>query len=103
MFFVRVSVNLSTEAVLEIFAAFQKTLESRFSQTVGKMNSYLGDRKTEQILIKVIKSHILGTYQSFFDLISANYEFSVTSEIWTIKRLSDLMTQLHEDVGIIIE
>jgi hypothetical protein len=96
-------INDNVDAVLATFEGFTKTVQSRFSTTVGKMNSYLGDRKTEAILIKVIKSHILDTYQGFYDLVSANYEFSVVSGVWTLEVLGELLGRLGRDVGIIVE
>lgn len=43
------------DKILKVSADFQETLDSNFGGLVEKMSYYLGDRKTESILLKVIK------------------------------------------------
>ncbi|KAJ3055112.1 Golgi transport complex subunit 3, partial [Quaeritorhiza haematococci] len=54
--------------VLQILDTFKETLTTRLSLATTKMASYLGDRTTEDVLIHVIKTNILDTYQSFYDV-----------------------------------
>ncbi|KAJ3225402.1 Golgi transport complex subunit 3 [Clydaea vesicula] len=83
-------------AVLQTVEQFQNTLNERFFNTAIKMSSYLGDRRTENVLIKVIKSHILDTYQTFFDLISSNYEYSLINKVLAVNEVAQQLEVLSK-------
>jgi hypothetical protein len=82
--------------VLAVFKEFKSGVAGRFGVTVGKMARYLGDRKTEGILVRVVRSHILETYQGFYDLVSANYGAEVVGEVWTLGELGRVLDGVVE-------
>ncbi|KND05201.1 uncharacterized protein SPPG_08883 [Spizellomyces punctatus DAOM BR117] len=71
----------TSEQVLEVCDAFRRSLTEHVGFAVNKMADYLGDRKTEVVLIKVITSNIVDTYQAFHDTMASEYDFSIMRQI----------------------
>ncbi|KAJ3287812.1 Golgi transport complex subunit 3 [Borealophlyctis nickersoniae] len=63
----------SPEHVSQAHDNFMEVLPKRLTYAVSKMADYLGDRKTEAVLINVIKSNVIDTYRTFHDTVSKEY------------------------------
>ncbi|TPX56813.1 hypothetical protein PhCBS80983_g04242 [Powellomyces hirtus] len=75
----------SPEQVTLTYTTFRKTLTDSIGVAAAKMADYLGDRKTETVLMRVIKSNVVDTYQAFHDTMSSEYDYSVMKEIPSVK------------------
>ena len=87
--------NFATpEHVLKLFEHFKHVLKDVLIKVVEKMNSYLGDKKTEFILIKVIRVNILDNYQAFHDIVTSEYEASIWNKVDTVLEIAKMIDQL---------
>ena len=57
------------------------------------MDNYLGDKKTESILLKVIRGQILEVYQGFHDTVTREYEKELWNKVETVVGMGVLMDQ----------
>ncbi|KAH6567492.1 hypothetical protein BASA60_009022 [Batrachochytrium salamandrivorans] len=67
-----------------IFTAFKDIAQRRLVFTVSRISDYLGDKKTQSVLIRIIRSNIVDTYQAFVDIVSAEYDASTNARIVSI-------------------
>ncbi|KAI8820860.1 Sec34-like family-domain-containing protein, partial [Fimicolochytrium jonesii] len=74
----------TSEAVLATFNAFRKAMQENVGAAVGKMTDYLGDRKTETVLVRVIKSNIVETYSAFHATIASEYDYAVMKNLASV-------------------
>ncbi len=58
-------------------ATFLGALETKFRAYVERLDDYLGDRATELVLVRVMKSNVVDAYRNFFDLVRKEYNPSV--------------------------
>jgi hypothetical protein len=49
-----------------------------------KMSHYLGDKKTESILLKVIRMNIIDNYQAFHDIVMTEYDPTLWNQVDTV-------------------
>ncbi|KAJ3010421.1 Golgi transport complex subunit 3 [Thoreauomyces humboldtii] len=73
------------EEVTKVYTSFRKSLTTSIGAAVAKMADYLGDRKTETVLIRVVKSNVVDTYQAFHDTMASEYDYSVMKTIGSVK------------------
>jgi hypothetical protein len=57
------------------------------------MDNYLGDKKTESILLKVIRGQILEVYQGFHETVIREYEKELWNKVETVVGMGVLMDQ----------
>ncbi|KAJ3190367.1 Golgi transport complex subunit 3 [Gaertneriomyces sp. JEL0708] len=69
----------SSAAVDEAYAQFLKAIQQHLGATAQKLADYLGDKKTESVLLRVIKTNILDTYETFLQTVKENY----SKEVWS--------------------
>ncbi|KAI9018967.1 Sec34-like family-domain-containing protein [Hyaloraphidium curvatum] len=78
-----------------LHAAFLDALSSRLKSYVERLDDYLGDRKTEVVLIRVIRANIVDSYRNFFDLVRKEYDPAVGLALSSVpdveKRILDLL------------
>ena len=55
------------------------------------MNDYLGDKKTENILLRVIRSNILDNYQSFYEIVTSEYDSDYWNSVATVLEIAILI------------
>ena len=58
---------------------------------MGKLADYIGDKKTESILFRVIRNNIMDAYKSFISTIESEYPFSFRSLVLEVKEMTQLM------------
>ncbi|KAJ3035937.1 Golgi transport complex subunit 3 [Rhizophlyctis rosea] len=95
----------SAESVFQVFTDFIESLHNKLFTTTSKMADYLGDRKTEQVLISVIKSNIVDTYQRFSDVVGANYDEGVRGKVKSVADVAGVVDRacrkgLAKKVGV---
>ncbi|KAJ3086932.1 hypothetical protein HK100_008524, partial [Physocladia obscura] len=66
----------SPQRCVETSKAFAEGVRTRIGEVVGKMGDYLGDRRTEEVLLVHIKGNIVESYSSFYAVVT--YEHSMT-------------------------
>ncbi|KAI8811510.1 Sec34-like family-domain-containing protein [Cladochytrium replicatum] len=59
--------------VVAISEEFKDSLSKRLQFAIAKMTDYLGDKKTEGVLVRVIQSNIIETYRAFYETVSLEY------------------------------
>ncbi|KAH6567893.1 hypothetical protein BASA82_000752 [Batrachochytrium salamandrivorans] len=74
-----------------IFTAFKDIAQRRLVFTVSRISDYLGDKKTQSVLIRIIRSNIVDTYQAFVDIVSAEYDASTNARIVSIADMTLLI------------
>lgn len=57
------------------------------------MANYLGDKKTESILLRVIRANIVDTYQAFHDIVTSEYEAVLWNKVDTVYGIAILVDQ----------
>jgi hypothetical protein len=57
------------------------------------MNNYLGDKKTESILIRVIRANIIDNYQAFHDIVTSEYDASLWNQVDTVLGVALMIDQ----------
>jgi hypothetical protein len=55
------------------------------------MNDYLGDKKTETILLRVIRSNILDNYQAFYEVVTTEYDSDYWNSVSTVLEIAILV------------
>ncbi|KAJ3146876.1 Golgi transport complex subunit 3 [Geranomyces variabilis] len=78
----------SPEQVTLAYTSFRKTLTDSIGTAATKMADYLGDRKTETVLMRVIKSNVVEAYSAFHDTMSSEYDYSVMKGIPSVKEVA---------------
>ncbi|XJO73885.1 hypothetical protein BDV3_004794 [Batrachochytrium dendrobatidis] len=67
-----------------IHDAFKDTVQRRLTFTVSRIADYLGDKKTQGVLIRIIRGNIIDTYQSFVDIVQVEYDAATNSHITSV-------------------
>lgn len=63
----------SVAKCFEVVKAFKDSTIERLGPTVKKMSEYIGDKRTEAVLVLHMKSNIMDAYTSFHNLITAEH------------------------------
>ncbi|KAI9203906.1 Sec34-like family-domain-containing protein [Polychytrium aggregatum] len=77
-----------------VVASLQELLKSRLVSTLSKMSDYLGDKKTEGILIRVLANNVLEHYQRFYQVVFASYDSELSGTIMTAGEAEALIDQI---------
>ncbi|KAJ3161949.1 Golgi transport complex subunit 3 [Geranomyces michiganensis] len=78
----------SPEQVTLVYTLFRETLAESIGTAAAKMADYLGDRKTETVLMRVIKSNVVEAYSAFYDTMSSEYDYSIMKSIPSVKEVA---------------
>lgn len=57
----------------ELHTAFLASIDTKLREAVAKLDSYLDDAPTEQVLVSLAKNQIVDVYKAFFDLVRIEY------------------------------
>ena len=90
---VRFALFLITDHILTAFNSFKETLQKTMKHVSEKMNNYLGDKKTESILLRVIRANIIDNYQTFHDVVTSEYDASLWNKIETVLGVAIMIDQ----------
>ncbi|KAL2918197.1 Golgi transport complex subunit 3 [Polyrhizophydium stewartii] len=74
-----------------VFEALKESVQQRLALTVARMADYLGDKKTQSVLIRIMRSNILETYQVFADIVAAEYDTATRARIATPAEMASLV------------
>ncbi|KAJ3129149.1 Golgi transport complex subunit 3 [Nowakowskiella sp. JEL0407] len=84
--------------VIKITEEFKNTTSKTLTHTLQKMTDYLGDKKTEEILIRVIQNNISETYKIFLRLIEDEYDKTLVSRLPTIAEIEKLIKDIGQAI-----
>ncbi|KAJ3051718.1 Golgi transport complex subunit 3 [Rhizophlyctis rosea] len=73
------------DTIIQLYTDFLEIVQARMTATTSKMADYLGDRKTESVLIGVVKSNIVDTYQRFWEVVRTNYGEDVCGRVGSVE------------------
>ncbi|KAI8930236.1 Sec34-like family-domain-containing protein [Entophlyctis helioformis] len=79
-----------------VFEAFKETTQRRLVATVTRMSDYIGDKKTQAVLIRIIRSQILDNYQAFVETVVAEYDASTAARIVSVADMAALIDSACE-------
>jgi hypothetical protein len=82
---------LKLDHVIEVFNLFNNLAKQHLSNVSKKMNDYLGDKKTETILLRVIRSNILDNYQAFYEVVTTEYDSDYWNSVSTVLEIAILV------------
>ena len=85
--------NLFLDHVIGVFTQFKKVLKDHLELVSSKMDNYLGDKSTETILLRVIRSNILDNYLAFYEVITTEYESEYWNSVATVLEIAMLVDQ----------
>ncbi|TPX43835.1 hypothetical protein SeLEV6574_g04838 [Synchytrium endobioticum] len=77
--------------VLQIQDAFREVLSKRLGHAISRMADYLGDKRTEAVLVRVMRANIIDTYQSFYDIVQSEYDLSVQERVQSLDTIATLI------------
>ncbi|TPX32254.1 hypothetical protein SmJEL517_g04569 [Synchytrium microbalum] len=77
--------------VLQIQDAFREVLSKRLGYAISRMADYLGDKRTEAVLIRVMRANIIDTYQAFYDIVQTEYDLSVQGRVTTVDSIAKMI------------
>ncbi|TPX54517.1 hypothetical protein SeMB42_g00231 [Synchytrium endobioticum] len=84
--------------VLQIQDAFREVLSKRLGHAISRMADYLGDKRTEAVLVRVMRANIIDTYQSFYDIVQSEYDLSVQERVQSLDTIATLIDHVCLDI-----
>lgn len=82
---------MTIDHVIEVFTLFKNLAKQHLAHVSKKMNDYLGDKKTETILLRVIRSNILDNYQAFYEVVTTEYDSDYWNSVATVLEIAVLI------------
>jgi hypothetical protein len=70
---------------------FKNLAKEHLAHVSKKMSDYLGDKKTETILLRVIRSNILDNYQAFYEVVTTEYDSDYWNSVATVLEIALLV------------
>ncbi|KAJ3203472.1 hypothetical protein HDU82_006554 [Entophlyctis luteolus] len=76
---------------VECANAFAESVRARLGAVVAKFGDYLGDRKTEGVLLQHIKTNIIDAYASFCNIVMAEHDSAALKEFLSVERMAEIV------------
>ncbi|KAG9299881.1 hypothetical protein G9A89_005410 [Geosiphon pyriformis] len=73
-----------TVNILEVYKNFRSLVQSKLQFISSKLSQYLDDRKTETVLLRPLRNHIIESYQAFYDIIELEFDISKLQNLGSI-------------------
>ncbi|KAJ1570121.1 Golgi transport complex subunit 3 [Nowakowskiella sp. JEL0078] len=84
--------------MLQVASTFKETVQTRLLYALNKMTDYLGDKKTEGVLIRVIQNNIVETYRVFLELVNEEYESMLCESLPTSSEIEQIIVGIGHEV-----
>ncbi|KAI8614180.1 Sec34-like family-domain-containing protein [Chytriomyces sp. MP71] len=81
----------SPQRCVEVSNAFAQSVQAKIGIVVAKMGDYLGDKRTEAVLLLHIKGNIVESYSSFHSVVVAEHSSLVLEGVLSVDDISSLI------------
>ncbi|CED84896.1 Subunit of cis-Golgi transport vesicle tethering complex-Sec34p [Phaffia rhodozyma] len=84
------------EVVLKLHDDVKEVIRKEVVDWVGKLRIYLEDGKAVDVLIPPMQSSIIESYRQFHEILRSEYDFSVSSVVWSPVKMWDFLREIVE-------
>ncbi|KAI8837557.1 Sec34-like family-domain-containing protein [Chytridium lagenaria] len=83
----------SPQNCVAVSEALKETLKEKVGLSVKKMKDYIGEPKTEDVLIYHVKTNVVETYTVFYNTVTGEHDHRVIQGFMSIKDVSSLVDE----------
>ncbi|KAJ3231513.1 hypothetical protein HDU78_007700 [Chytriomyces hyalinus] len=81
----------SPQKCVQVSSAFAQSVQAKVGAVVAKMGDYLGDKRTEAVLLLHIKGNIIESYSSFYSVVVGEHPLVVLDGLLNVEDISSLI------------